>query len=328
MGLGRSWNTRYWGNASAALALIAVCTGVWAQAYPTKPVRLIAPYPAGGSSDLLARILSQKVSETFRQQIVIDNRPGAGANLGTQIAARAAPDGYTLMICAVTTTINTALYKNPGYTLKDFTPISRLAIGPTALVVHPSVAATSVAELIALAKARPGQLNYGSGGAGTPSHIIGEVFKHSARLEITHVPYKGTGQSINDLIAGQIQIVFASMPVAFPHIKTARLRALAVTGAKRTPLAPDLPTISESGVPGFAFDSWWGLLAPAGTPSAIISKLDAELRRALLLEDVKARLADLGVDASYMPPAEFGNFMRAEVAKVTKIIQEAGIRVE
>ncbi len=328
MGSGRRWNSKYWGNVGAAMVLAIGGTGVWAQGYPVKPVRLIAPYPAGGSSDLLARILSQKLSETFRQQIVVDNRPGAGANLGTQIAARAAADGYTLMICAVTTTINTALYKDPGYALKDFTPISRLAIGPTALVVHPSVAATSVAELIALVKTRPGQLNYGSGGAGTPSHIIGEVFKHSARLEITHVPYKGTGQSINDLIAGQIQIVFASMPVSFPHIKTGRLRALAVTGAARTPLAPDLPTISESGVPGFAFDSWWGMLAPAGTPPAIINTLDAELRRALQREDVKARLADLGVDASYLPPADFGNFMRAEVVKVTKIIREAGIRIE
>ncbi len=328
MGSRRRWNSKYWGNVGAAMVLAIGGTGVWAQGYPVKPVRLIAPYPAGGSSDLLARILSQKLSETFRQQIVVDNRPGAGANLGTQIAARAAADGYTLMICAVTTTINTALYKDPGYALKDFTPISRLAIGPTALVVHPSVAATSVAELIALVKTRPGQLNYGSGGAGTPSHIIGEVFKHSARLEITHVPYKGTGQSINDLIAGQIQIVFASMPVSFPHIKTGRLRALAVTGAARTPLAPDLPTISESGVPGFAFDSWWGVLAPAGTPPAIINTLDAELRRALQREDVKARLADLGVDASYLPPADFGNFMRAEVVKVTKIIQEAGIRIE
>src|SRR5450759_1164605 len=193
MGQCRRWNEKVSIAAGAAVVLIDACTGVWAQAYPTKPVRLIAPFPAGGSSDLLARILSQKLSESFRQQIVVDNRPGAGANLGTQIAARAAPDGYTLMICSVTTTINISLYRNPGYTLKDFTPIARLAIGPTALVVHPTVAAKSVAELIALAKARPGQLNYGSGGAGTPSHIIGEVFKHSARVDITHVPYKGTG---------------------------------------------------------------------------------------------------------------------------------------
>src|SRR5450759_718121 len=237
MGQCRRWNEKVSIAAGAAVVLIDACTGVWAQAYPTKPVRLIAPFPAGGSSDLLARILTQKLSETFGQQIVVDNRPGAGANLGTQIAARAAPDGYTLLLCSVTTTINTALYKNPGYALKDFTPISRLAIGPTALVVHPSVPAKSVLELIALAKARPGQLNYGSGGTGTPAHIIGEMFKYSARVNITHVPYKGTGQSVNDLIAGQIQIVFASMPVWFPHMKTGGLRALAVTGAKRTPLA-------------------------------------------------------------------------------------------
>lgn len=328
MGLSGSSNGTQWIRAGAMLALAVLSGGVGAQAYPTKPVRLIAPFPAGGSSDLVARILGQKLAETFGQQIVIDNRPGAGANLGTQIAARAAADGYTLMICSVTTTINISLYKNPGYALKDFTPIARLAIGPTALVVHPSVAAKSVAELIALAKARPGQFNYGSGGAGTPSHIIGEVFKHSARVDITHVPYKGTGQSVNDLIAGQIQIVFASMPVSFPHMKTGRLRALAVTGANRTPLAPDLPTIAESGVPGFAFDSWWGMLAPAGTPPAVIGKLDGQLRRVLQLEDVKSRLADLGVDAAYATPADFGNFMRAEAEKVAKIIRETGIRVD
>lgn len=328
MGLSGSWYGTHWMRAGATLALALLSGSVGAQAYPTKPVRMIAPFPAGGSSDLVARILAQKLGETFGQQIVVDNRPGAGANLGTQIAARAAPDGYTLMICSVTTTINTALYKNPGYALKDFTPISRLAIGPTALVVHPSVPAKSVLELIALAKARPGQLNYGSGGAGTPSHIIGEVFKHSARVDITHVPYKGTGQSVNDLIAGQIQIVFASMPVSFPHMKTGRLRALAVTGAKRTPLAPDMPTIAESGVPGFAFDSWWGLLAPAGTPAVIINKLNADARRALQLADVKARLADLGVDGAYATPTDFGNFMRAEAEKVAKIIRETGIRVE
>jgi tripartite-type tricarboxylate transporter receptor subunit TctC len=325
--LGSSYGT-HWVRAGALLALTVLSGGVGAQAYPTKPVRLIAPFPAGGSSDLVARIVGQKLGEGFGQQLVIDNRPGAGANLGTQIAARAAADGYTLLICSVTTTINISLYKNPGYALNDFTPISRLAIGPTALVVHPAVAAKSVAELIALAKARPGRLNYGSGGTGTPAHIIGEVFKHSARVDITHVPYKGTGQSVNDLIAGQIQIVFASMPVAFPHMKTGRLRALAVTGANRTPLAPDLPTIAESGVPGFAFDSWWGMLAPAGTPPAIIGKLDAALRRAVALEDVKARLADLGVDAAYAPPSDFGNFMRTEAAKVAKIIRETPIRVE
>jgi len=316
------------GLLAAACGWVLASGGQAQTTWPTRPITLIVPFAPAGIADITARTVAQAMARTLGQAIVVDNRPGAGANLGTQIAARAAPDGYTLLLCSVTTTINTALYKNPGYALKDFTPISRLAIGPTALVVHPSVPAKSVLELIALAKARPGQLNYGSGGTGTPAHIIGEMFKYSARVNITHVPYKGTGQSVNDLIAGQIQIVFASMPVSFPHMKTGRLRALAVTGAKRTPLAPDMPTIAESGVPGFAFDSWWGLLAPAGTPAAIINKLTAEARRVLQLEDVKARLADLGVDGAYATPTDFGNFMRAEAEKVAKIIRETGIRVE
>ena len=300
-----------------------------AQAYPAKPVRLIAPFPAGGSSDLIARILAQRMSEGLSQQVIIDNRPGAGSNLGTQLAARTAPDGYTLLITSVTAAINTTLFSNRGFDLlKDFAPISKLAVGPTALVVHPSVPAHNVRQFIKLAQSRPGQLNYGSGGNGTPSHICGEMLRSMARVNVAHVPYKGTGQSVTDLMAGQIHFVFASMPVVFPHMKTGRLRTLAITSATRTPLAPDLPTVAESGIPGYAFDSWWGLVTNAGVPPAIINTLNAETRRVLQLPDTKDRFADLGIDVSHGTPAELASFTRSEIDRLAKIIRDTGIRVD
>ncbi len=309
--------------------LSAFSAPLLAQNYPAKPVRLIAPFPAGGSSDLIARIVAQRLSEGFSHQVIIENRPGAGSNLGSQIAARAAPDGYTLLITSVTAAINVSLFKNPGYDLmKDFAPIGKLAVGPTALVVHPSVPAYNVREFIKLAQSRPGQLNYGSGGNGTPAHICGEMFRLMAKVNISHVPYKGTGQSVTDLMAGQIQFVFASMPVAFPHMKTGRLRTLAVTGATRTPLAPTLPTVAEAGIPGYAFDSWWGLVTNAAVPPAIVSTLNTELRRVLQLPDVKERFADLGIDVSPSTPAELTSFTRSEIERFAKIIRDTGIRAD
>ena len=314
------------GNAPVSAQAPATGSG---QVYPTKLVRLIAPFPPGGSSDLIARIVAQKLSEGFPHQVLIENRPGAGSNLGSQIAARAAPDGYTLLITSVTAAINVTLYRNPGYDLlKDFTPIAKLAVGPTALVVHPSVPAHSVREFIKLAQSRPGQLNYGSGGNGTPAHICGEMFRLMAKVNVAHVPYKGTGQSVTDLMAGQIQFVFASMPVVFPHMKSGRLRTLAVTGAKRTPLAPDLPTVAESGIPGYAFDSWWGLVTNTGVPPAIINTLATEVRRLQPLPDVKARFADLGIDVLQGSPEELASFTRAEIDRFAKIIRDTGIRAD
>ena len=310
------------------LAAFTASTGA-GQAYPVKPVRLIAPFPPGGSSDLIARIVAQRLSEGFPNQVIIENRPGAGSNLGSQLAARAAPDGYTLLITSVTAAINVSLFRNPGYDLvKDFTPLSKLAVGPTALVVHPSVPAHNVPQFIKLAQSRPGQLNYGSGGNGTPSHICGEMFRLMAKVNIAHVPYKGTGQSVTDLMAGQIHFVFASMPVVFPHMKTGRLRTLAVTGAKRTPLAPDLPTVAESGLPGYAFDSWWGLVTNTGVPQAIINTLSTETRRVLQLPDVKERFADLGIDVAQSTPAELASFTRSEIDRFAKIIRDTGIRAD
>jgi tripartite-type tricarboxylate transporter receptor subunit TctC len=324
-------NLRAWHAAGCCVMawLVFAGTNVCAQVYPTKPVRLIAPFPPGGSSDLIARIVGQKLSEGFPHQVIVENRPGAGSNLGSQIAARAAPDGYTLLITSVTGAINVSLFRNPGYDLmKDFAPIAKLAVGPTALVVHPSVPAHNVAQLIKLAQSRPGQLNYGSGGNGTPAHICGEMFRLMAKVNVAHVPYKGTGQSVTDLMAGQIQLVFASMPVVFPHMKSGRLRTLAVTGAARTPLAPNLPTVAESGIPGYAFDSWWGLVTNTGVPPAIINTLGAEVRRLQQLPDVKARFADLGIDVLQGSPEELASFTRAEIERFAKIIRDTGIRAE
>lgn len=314
-----------------AIVLLPAWTAVpaFAQTYPVKPVRLIAPFPAGGSSDLIARILAQRMSEGLSQQVIVDNRPGAGSNLGTQLAARAVPDGYTILLTGVPAAINMTLYQKPGFDLlKDFAPITMVAIGPTALVVHPSVPARSVQQLIKLAQTRPGELNYGSGGNGTPSHICGEMLRYMAKIKITHVPYKGTGQSITDLMAGQLQIVFASMPVAFPHMKTGKMRTLGVTGAKRTPLAPDLPTMAESGLPGYAFDSWWGFVTNASVTPAIINTLNAETRRALQLPDVKNRFADLGIDIVHGTPAELASFTRSEIDRFAKVIRDTGMKAE
>ncbi len=300
-----------------------------AAGYPNRPIRLVAPFPPGGSSDLIARVLGQKLGEGLPQPVIVDNRPGAGSNLGTQIAARAAPDGYTLLITSVTNAINATLFRDPGYDLlRDFASISRVAIGPTALVVHPSVQASSVGDLIRLARAQPGRLNFGSGGNGTPSHISGVMFAHMAKVEITHVPYKGTGQSVNDLLAGNIQLIFASMPVVVQHIKTGRLRALAVTGAQRTSLSPELPTVAESGIPGYAFESWWALVTNAGVPAAVLSRLNAETRRALDSAEVRARFAEMGLESLPGTAAELDAFTRAEIERLGRIVRETRMRAE
>jgi len=315
--------------ASASLFCACLSHAQDANLYPAKPVRWIAPYPAGGSSDLVARIVAQKFSDSYGQQFVVDNRAGAGGIVGSELAARATPDGYTLLLGNIAPlAISATIQRLPYDPLADFAPVSMLATGPTILVVHPSVAAKSVAELIALAKSQPGKLNYGSGGNGTPAHLTTELLKQMAGINLVHVPYKGTGQSVNDLIAGQIQLVFASTPVALAHMKSGRLRALAVSSAKRTPLAPDLPTVAESGVQGFEFDSWWSLLAPRHTPASVINKLNAEVKRALQLADVKERFADLGIDPVYSTPAEYSTFLRREIAKFSQLVKTIGLKPE
>ena len=311
-------------------AIVMASASVHAQNYPAKPVRVIAPFPAGGSSDLVARIVAQKMGEATGQQFIVDNRPGAGGTLGTELAARAPADGYTLVIgnfapLAVNPHLQRKLPYDP---VRDFTSISLLAVGTTVLVVHPSLPVKSVKDLVALARARPGQLNYGSGGSGTPAHLTGELFNLMAKVNTIHVPYKGTGLSINDLIAGQIQLVFASMPVGLPHVKSGRLRALAVTSEKRTSLAPELPTVAESGIPGFALDSWWGLNGPTQLPADVVSRLNALSAQVLKRADVREGLANLGLEPRASTPQDYAAFTRAEIDKLGKLVKTIGLQPE
>lgn len=315
--------------ALAAVLGIAAITPAAAQNYPTRAVRIIAPFPAGGSSDLVARILAQKLTELNGQQFIVDNRPGAGGTLGTELGAKAPADGYTLTVGNVApTAVNVSLFKKLPYDpVNDFAPIALSATGTTVLVVHPSLPVRTTKELIALAKAKPGQLNYGSGGSGTPAHLTGELFRYMAKVNIVHVPYKGTGQSVNDLIAGHIQFIFASMPVALPQVKSGRLRGIAVTSEKRSTLAPELPTVAET-IPGFQFDSWWGLVAPAKTPNDIIMKLNGQLLQVVKQADVKERFAALGLEPRGTSPQEYAAFIKSEIDKVARIAKAIGLQPE
>ena len=300
-----------------------------AQSYPSRPVRLIAPSSPGSGVDIVARIVGQKLSENLKQQVVIDNRAGAGANLGAEIAARAAPDGYTLFMGTPAHAINTSLYRRLNYDIvKDFSPISLVTTGQYVLVAHPSLPVRNVKELIALARARPGQLNFASAGNGNATHLAGELFKSLARLNIVHVPYKGTGPALTDLIGGQVQIMFANLTAGLPHIKSGKLRALAVTGATRSSAAPAIPTMIESGVPGYTVTSWYGVLAPAATSQEIINRLNGEIARVMRSPDMKDRLAGEGAEPTSSTPAEFAAFIKTEVAKWGKVVKEAGISVQ
>ncbi len=318
--------------AMLGVAMLAVVVPAQAAetAYPAKPVRMIAPYPPGGTSDIIARIVGQKLNEAWGQQIVVDNRAGANGGIGSELAAKSPADGYTLLVGNMTPiAANPSLYAKLGYdSLRDFAGITLVAAGPNVLVVNPALPVKSVQELTAYAKANPGKLNFGSGGAGSPAHLAGEMFKSLTGVAMTHVPYKGTVLSVNDLIAGQVQLVFSDAPPAVPHVKSGKLRALAVTGAKRTPLMPELPTIAEAGVAGFAFDNWWGILVPAGTPKAIIGRINTEIVKAMQTSDVKDRFANLGVEAIHSTPAAFDDYIKSEHAKMAKIIKASGARAD
>jgi tripartite-type tricarboxylate transporter receptor subunit TctC len=315
---------------AALLMLVSSGTFAAAQTYPDRPIRLIAPFAAGGPSDIMARLVSQKLNESMGQPVVVDNRAGAGGAVGCEIAARAAPDGYTLLLgSSGNLSVNPSLYKKLPYDpVKDFQPITQLEAGPQVLVVHPAVAAKSVQELIALAKAKPHALNFASGGTGTGNHLASELFKATAGIDIVHVPYKGTGQALTDLVGGQVQMMMSSLLPAMPQVKAGRLRALAVTSAKRTPVLPDLPTIAESGMPGFETTSWHGILVPARTPKAIAARLHDELVKMLAQPDVRARFTSEGIDAIGNTPQEFAVYIHAETVKYAKVIKQAGIKAE
>jgi tripartite-type tricarboxylate transporter receptor subunit TctC len=300
--------------------------------FPDKPVRMIIPFPPGGGTDTLGRPIAQKLTERWHQQVVVDNRGGAGGIIGSELTAKSPPDGYTIMLGTNGTHgINQSLYRRLPYdTLGNFTPITMVALTPNILVLHPSVSARSVKELIALAKAKPGQLNYGSAGNGSNPHLAGELFKSMAGVNITHVPYKGAGPALTDLLAGHMQVMFANAPVALPQIKAAKLRALATTSEKRSRLSAlsDFPTIAESGVPGYEADTWYGMFAPAGVPPALLKTLSTDVAAVLLLPEMKNRFANEGADVVGNSAEQFSRIVKSEIAKWAKVIKETGIQAD
>jgi len=314
--------------AAIIVALSMTGAAALAQPYPSRPIRLIVPYPPGGATDIVARMLGQKLGDVFGQQVVIDNRAGGGQVIGTDLAAKAAPDGYTLILVSITHTINPALHKKLPYdSIKDFTPITLVAASPQILIVHPSVAAKSVSELIALAKGKAGGLNYASSGNGSGGHLAMELFKSMTGTRMTHIPYKGAGPALTDLIAGQTQAMFTSPLAALPHVKTGKLRALAMASKTRSLAAPDLATVGET-VPGYEASLWYGLLAPAGTAKPIVARLHGEVVTALKLSDVVERLSSQGVEPIGSTPEELAAFMQSETAKWGKVVREANIRLD
>lgn len=299
------------------------------QAYPTKAIRLIVPFASGSTTDTLARIIGQKLTESWGRQVVIDNRAGAGGNIGTEIVAKAAADGYTLLLAAGSHAINPSLYRKLPYdAVKDFAPVTQVGSAPQLLVAHSGLAAASIRELIALAKARPRQIHYASGGSGAPSHLAMELFKSMAGVDLVHVPYKGGTLVLNAVLSGEVQLTSGNIRSYMPHVRAGRLKALAVTGASRTPAAPEVPTIAESGLPGYSVTAWWGVLAPAGTPKAIITRLHRDVARLLQAPDLRARLAAVGITTVGNSPKEFGAFIRQEIATWAKVVKESGARID
>jgi tripartite-type tricarboxylate transporter receptor subunit TctC len=313
---------------AAVLALIAA--GAAAQSYPTKPIRLVVPFPPGGTTDILAREVGQRLSASLGQTVVIDNRPGAGGNIGAELVAKSAPDGYTLLMCTVSThAINPNLYaKLPYDHVADFAPVILVASVPNVLEVTPSLPVNSVADLIKLAKEKPGQINFASSGSGTSIHLSGELFKTMAGVDMTHVPYKGSAPALTDLIGGQVQVMFDNLPSSLPQIKAGKLRAIAVTSAQRAPALPNVPTIAESGLPGFEATSWFGVVAPAGTPPAIVARLNADLNQWLQTPEAREKLLAQGAAAAGGSPEQFAAYIRAETEKWAKVVKASGAKVD
>lgn len=313
---------------SGALLLGAV--SAMAQSYPTRPIRFIVPFAPGGSTDTLARTLSLKLAEVLGQQVVVDNRAGGNGNIGTDLVAHAAPDGYTILLGYIANlAIGPSLYaKLPYDPVKDFAPITLLAEAPNILVVHPSVPAKNFQEFIAYGKANPAKVNFASAAVASPGHLSGELLNLAANIHMQHVPYKGSGQAVVDLVGGQVQAMVSGMSSVMPHIKAGRLRPLAVTGARRSPAVPDVPTIAESGFPKFEATAWYGVLAPAGTPPAIVNRLHDETVRALKLPDVKERLEYVGFEIVGSTPAAFGEFIKTEIKKWASVVKASGAKPE
>lgn len=312
-----------------ALVMLLLAQALAAQPYPTRPIRLIIPYPAGGPTDFVGRIVGQKLSQSLGQQVVVDNRPGAGTIIGSELVARAAPDGYTLLFGTGGGTFLAPLMlpKVPYDPHRDFAPISMLVQSPQVLVVHPSVAATSVSELVALAKAKPGALNFASVGTGTSPHLGGELFQALAGIKLVHIPYKGTAPAMTDLISGQVQIMFTSMPTVLAHVKAGRLKLLGTGGTKRSAVIPDTPVIADT-VPGFELVTWYGIFAPARTPDEIVRKLNAEIVKALADPESRDRLTSQGLEPAPMTPQELKRYTEQDSSRWARLIKAAGIKGE
>ena len=315
------------------LACLA-CSFLWsapvhAQQYPAKPVRFVLPFPPGGGTDALARALGNRLAEGLGAQVIIDNRPGAGANIGADIAAHSPPDGHTLFMATATHAINVTLYQNLSYSLlKDFAPVSELGTTALVVVVHPTVPVKSVKQLVAFAKARPDELTHSSSGTGSITQLAGELLKNATGAQMLHIPYKGGGPSVVALVSGEAAVGFATTPSCIFHIKNGKLRGLAVTTSKRSPFLPDLPTVAEAGIPGYAAEAWYGMLVPAGTPKPIIDRLHADSVKALQFPDVKTRLDATGLVAVGGSPEEFGRLINSEVEKWGKVVKGLGLRVD
>jgi tripartite-type tricarboxylate transporter receptor subunit TctC len=300
-----------------------------AQAYPAKPVRMIAASSPGSGVDIVARIVAPKLAEQLGRQVIVDNRAGAGGNIGAELAAKAAPDGYTLFVSTPSQTISMGLYRDLGYDLaRDFTAVSQITRGQYIIVVHPSLPAGSVKELIALARAKPGQLNYASAGNGNTTHLASELFKSLAHVNLVHVPYKGTGPALIDLVGGQMQVMFCNLTAALPHVKSGRLRALAVTGDSRSSAVPALPTVIEAGLPGYLVVTWYGIMVPAGTPREIVTHLHNSIVQTMRAPEVRERLAVEGNEPISSTPEQFTSFIKSEIALWGKVIKDANIVAE
>ncbi len=315
----------------AALALaLSITSAAFAQAWPTKPVKIVVPFPPGGTTDILARAIGFDLTKAWSQPIIVENRPGAGGNIGAEAVAKSPADGYTLLMGTVGTHgINPSVYKKMAYdAIKDFAPVTLVALVPNMLVVHPSVPVKSVGELIALAKKQPGKLTFASSGNGTSIHLSGALFETLAGVDLVHVPYKGSSPAIIDLLAGQVNMMFDNMPSALPYVKSGKLRALAVTSARRSPAMPELPTIAEAGVKGYEASSWFGMLAPAGTPKDVVAKANGAILKSLSTPDIKEKLSSQGAEPAGDTPEKFAAFIRAEIDKWAKVVKASGATID
>jgi len=311
------------------LLMAVTAAPVVAQGYPDRPIRLVVPYAPGGGTDLTSRLIALRLTERFKQQVIVDNRAGGASNIGAEIVARSAPDGYTLMMAGISFSINVSIFPKLNYDpIRDFDPVSLVATVPLIVVVHPSVPVANIKELIALAKAKPGTLNYASGGAGTANHIAGELFKYMTGTDIVHVPYKGGGPALADVVGGQVQLLFNTMTSTVGFMNSGKLRALAVTGKQRSPGVPNLPTVAETGVPGFDVGAWFGIVVPKGTPRPLVNRLNAEIVNITRLPEAREQFVAQGAEAIGSTPEEFGQHLRTEIDKWAKVAKAAKMRAE